>query len=65
MGSFVFGYCNNSIAGSFVQPSFVAKFLSGSNANAVIGGILGGFVYVEPSHKPWTYSGTDFSRVVW
>ncbi|KAL5591183.1 hypothetical protein FOVSG1_010072 [Fusarium oxysporum f. sp. vasinfectum] len=44
MGSFVFGYANNSIAGSFVQTSFVEKFLSSGNADSVIGGILGGFL---------------------
>ncbi|KAJ9132461.1 general substrate transporter [Pleurostoma richardsiae] len=44
MGSFVFGYCNNSIAGSFVQETFVEKFLSGRNADSIVGGILGGFL---------------------
>ncbi|CAG9955830.1 unnamed protein product [Clonostachys rosea f. rosea IK726] len=44
MGSFVFGYANNAIAGSFVQTSFVAKFLSGDDAESIIGGILGAFL---------------------
>lgn len=41
MGSLVFGYANNAIAGSFVQTSFVTKFLSGDDPDSVIGGILG------------------------
>jgi hypothetical protein len=41
LGGFNFGYANNAIAGSFAQPSFIAKFLSGGNADSVIGGILG------------------------
>jgi hypothetical protein len=48
MGSFVFGYANNAIAGSLVQESFVKKFLSGGNADSVIGGILGVYVWEEP-----------------
>ncbi|KAI8658921.1 MFS domain-containing protein [Fusarium keratoplasticum] len=44
MGSFVFGYSNNAIAGSLVQLSFVNKFLSDGNADSVIGGILGVFL---------------------
>ncbi|EXJ87565.1 hypothetical protein A1O3_04525 [Capronia epimyces CBS 606.96] len=44
MGSFVFGYCNNSIAGSLVQTSFVEKFLSDGNADSVVGGIMGAFL---------------------
>ncbi|KAL2677293.1 hypothetical protein Neosp_011062 [[Neocosmospora] mangrovei] len=44
MGSFVFGYANNAIAGSLVQQSFVSKFLSDGNADSVIGGILGVFL---------------------
>jgi hypothetical protein len=41
MGSFVFGYCNNAIAGSLAQTSFIEKFLSGSNAESIVGAILG------------------------
>ncbi|KAL1893947.1 hypothetical protein Sste5346_006088 [Sporothrix stenoceras] len=44
MGSFLFGYCNNAIAGTFAQTSFTSKFLSGPNAEAITGGILGGFL---------------------
>ncbi|KAL6360781.1 hypothetical protein LRP88_06489 [Fusarium phalaenopsidis] len=44
MGSFVFGYANNAIAGSLVQQSFVNKFLNDGNADSVIGGILGVFL---------------------
>ncbi|KAL1987328.1 hypothetical protein VTN96DRAFT_4356 [Rasamsonia emersonii] len=44
MGSFMFGYANNSIAGTLVQTSFVSKFLSGSNANSIVGGIMGAFL---------------------
>ncbi|KEF57235.1 uncharacterized protein A1O9_07425 [Exophiala aquamarina CBS 119918] len=44
MGSFVFGYCNNAIAGSLAQTSFIEKFLSNDNANSVVGGILGAFL---------------------
>jgi hypothetical protein len=42
LGSFLFGYANNAIAGTFAQTSFIEKFLSGSNADSVIGGIIGG-----------------------
>jgi hypothetical protein len=41
MGSFVFGYANNAIAGSLVQKSFVDEFLSGTNASSIVGAILG------------------------
>jgi hypothetical protein len=51
MGSFVFGYANNAIAGSFVQTSFVAKFLSGNNAESVIGGILGAYVLHQTNSR--------------
>ncbi|OCK79788.1 general substrate transporter [Lepidopterella palustris CBS 459.81] len=44
MGSFLFGYANNAIAGTLAQNSFLVKFLTGSNANSIIGGILGGFL---------------------
>jgi hypothetical protein len=47
MGSFVFGYANNAIAGTLVQTSFVAKFLSGSNPDSVVGGILGAYVLIQ------------------
>jgi hypothetical protein len=47
MGSFVFGYCNNSISGSLVQTSFVSKFLSGSNADSIVGGIMGAYVDIS------------------
>ncbi|KAK5044476.1 hypothetical protein LTR84_010757 [Exophiala bonariae] len=43
LGSYNFGYANNAIAGSFAQVSFGIKFLSGSNANSIIGAILGVF----------------------
>ncbi|KAF2814692.1 general substrate transporter [Mytilinidion resinicola] len=43
MGSFLFGYANNSIAGTLAQTSFIEKFLTGSNATSIIDGILGGF----------------------
>jgi hypothetical protein len=44
MGSFVMGYDLNSGAGTLVQTSFVSKFLSGGDANSVIGGIIGAYV---------------------
>lgn len=44
MGSFVFGYANNCIAGTLAQPSFQVKFLSGSNEESIIGGIMGAYV---------------------
>jgi hypothetical protein len=48
MGSFVLGYDINSMAGTIVQASFVSRFLSGSNANSIIGGIIGGYVLESP-----------------
>ncbi|KAF2807405.1 general substrate transporter [Mytilinidion resinicola] len=47
--SFIFGYGNNAAAGCFAQETFIAKFLSGSNANAIIDAINaiffgGGFI---------------------
>lgn len=57
MGSFVFGYANNAIAGSFVQTSFVAKFLSGSNAESVIGGILGAYVFHQTNPRTFRLEG--------
>ncbi|KAK5245352.1 hypothetical protein LTR20_006728 [Exophiala xenobiotica] len=47
--SFLFGYGNNAAAGCFAQETFIEKFLSGSNANAIIDGINavffgGGFI---------------------
>lgn len=44
MGGFVFGYCNNSIAGTLVQTSFGVKFLSGPNASSLVAGILGWYI---------------------
>jgi hypothetical protein len=44
LGSFMFGYSNNIIAGSLAQTSFIEKFLSGENADSVTNGILGGQV---------------------
>jgi hypothetical protein len=41
IGSFVFGYANNVIAGTLVQTSFTEKFLSGDNASSIVGGVLG------------------------
>lgn len=41
MGSFLFGYANNTIAGTLAQTSFIVKFLSGSNADSIISGIMG------------------------
>ncbi|EXJ63544.1 uncharacterized protein A1O5_11305 [Cladophialophora psammophila CBS 110553] len=43
LASFNYGYSNNVIAGSFAQVTFLAKFLSGSNASALIDGIVSGF----------------------
>lgn len=45
MGSFVFGYANNAIAGTLAQETFIAKFLTGSNANSIVGGIMGAYEY--------------------
>jgi hypothetical protein len=44
LGGFLFGYANNSIAGTLAQTSFQVKFLSGTNANSIVDGILGGSV---------------------
>jgi hypothetical protein len=44
LGSFMFGYSNNIIAGSLAQTSFIEKFLSGENADSLTNGILGGQV---------------------
>jgi len=49
VASFLFGYGNNAVAGSFAQETFLVKFLSGSNANALIDAIEavffgGGFI---------------------
>ncbi|KAI9824372.1 MAG: hypothetical protein M1819_000877 [Sarea resinae] len=44
LGSFVFGYANNTIAGSLAQTSFIEKFLSGGNADQVTDGIMGAFL---------------------
>ncbi|KAF9884519.1 hypothetical protein FE257_001707 [Aspergillus nanangensis] len=41
--SFTFGYTNNTISGSLVQKSFNEYFLSGSNTDSLIGGVMGGF----------------------
>lgn len=46
-GSFMFGYANNVIAGTLAQTSFGVKFLSGSNADSIIGGILGVWVAMD------------------
>ncbi|KIW13761.1 hypothetical protein PV08_08952 [Exophiala spinifera] len=43
LASFNYGYSNNVIAGSLAQVSFLAKFLTGSNATALIDGIISGF----------------------
>lgn len=42
MASFLFGYCNNAVAGTLAQSSFGEQYLSGSDANSRVGGILGG-----------------------
>ncbi|KAL1853302.1 hypothetical protein Plec18170_005298 [Paecilomyces lecythidis] len=44
LGSFNFGYANNVIAGSFGEPTFIEKFLSGPDASARTDGIIGGFL---------------------
>jgi hypothetical protein len=49
LGGFLFGYANNSIAGTLAQTSFQIKFLSGANANSIVDGILGGSVLHDPS----------------
>jgi hypothetical protein len=41
LGSFNFGYANNVIAGTFGQPTFLTKFLSGADAAARTDGIIG------------------------
>ena len=43
LASFNYGYSNNVIAGSFAQVSFGAKFLSGSNATALVDAIVSGY----------------------
>jgi hypothetical protein len=44
VASFNYGYMNNVIAGSFAQTTFIAKFLSGSNAASVTDAIVSGSV---------------------
>ncbi|CZR70281.1 related to glucose facilitated diffusion protein [Phialocephala subalpina] len=43
MASFNYGYMNNVISGSFGQTTFIAKFLSGSNASSITDAIVSGF----------------------
>ncbi|KAF9249807.1 hypothetical protein DTO006G1_8426 [Penicillium roqueforti] len=44
LGGFLYGFAANALAGSLAQPTFIAKFLSGSNATSVQDGMLGGFL---------------------
>jgi len=44
MASFNYGYMNNVIAGSFAQTTFIAKFLSGSNASSITDAMVSGYV---------------------
>ena len=41
LGGFNFGYATNAMAGSFAQPSFIEKFLSGENATSIITALTG------------------------
>jgi hypothetical protein len=59
MGSFVFGYANNCIAGTLAQSSFQLKFLTGSNANSIIGGIMGAYVPSKQISLEDTHRKTD------
>ncbi|CAK7199381.1 hypothetical protein SEUCBS139899_002060 [Sporothrix eucalyptigena] len=43
-GGFSFGYANSAMAGSFAQPTFIAKFLSGSNATNITTALIGVFL---------------------
>ncbi|KAJ9242826.1 hypothetical protein DTO169E5_2997 [Paecilomyces variotii] len=44
LGGLNFGYANNVISGSFGEPTFIEKFLSGPDASARTDGIIGGFL---------------------
>ncbi|KAH7129702.1 general substrate transporter [Dactylonectria estremocensis] len=43
LASYNYGYSNNVVAGTLAQVTFNKKFLSGSNANMLIDGIVSGF----------------------
>jgi MFS family permease len=45
LASFNYGYMNNVISGSFGQVSFIAKFLSGSNAASLTDAIVSGYSF--------------------
>ncbi|KAH6977504.1 general substrate transporter [Ilyonectria sp. MPI-CAGE-AT-0026] len=44
LGGFLYGFSANAIAGTLAQPSFIAKFLTVSDAAQRTDGLLGGFL---------------------
>ncbi|KAM3086982.1 hypothetical protein ACMFMG_001092 [Clarireedia jacksonii] len=44
LGGFLYGFSANAISGTVAQPTFITKFLSGSNALELTDGMLGGFL---------------------
>jgi MFS family permease len=55
LASFNYGYMNNVISGSFGQVSFIARFLSGSNAASLTDAIVSGY------HSASSYFGVGHS----
>ncbi|TVY55499.1 High-affinity glucose transporter [Lachnellula cervina] len=44
LGGFLYGFSANTISGTLAQTTFIAKFLSGSNATQITDGLFGGFL---------------------
>ncbi|TVY16997.1 High-affinity glucose transporter [Lachnellula arida] len=44
LGGFLYGFSANTISGTLAQTTFIARFLSGSNATQITDGLLGGFL---------------------
>jgi hypothetical protein len=53
LGGFLYGFSANAISGTVAQPTFIAKFLSGSNALELTDGMLGG--YALNLRRPFEY----------
>ncbi|TVY26083.1 High-affinity glucose transporter [Lachnellula hyalina] len=44
LGGFLYGFSANTISGTLAQTTFIAKFLTGSNATQITDGLFGGFL---------------------
>ncbi|TVY33564.1 High-affinity glucose transporter [Lachnellula subtilissima] len=44
LGGFLYGFSANIISGTLAQTTFIAKFLTGSNATQITDGLFGGFL---------------------